>query len=286
MQPDCVVETTCITGENPLWHTDHEALYWCDIPPGILYRYDPATSKHRVVHDAGRAIGGFAIQADGTLLLFEDGGRIERWDDGRIETVVPRIPGEADSRFNDVIADPEGRVFGGTMQTDDRLGRLYRIDTDGSYQVVDDGFDIPNGMAFTGDLETLLVTESGTHTIYQYDYDRASGDLSNRQVFLHLPDEPGVPDGMTIDADGDIWSARWDGNALYRYTAGGELRDTIEFPVRKVASVTFGGEDYRELYVTTARGDQRETAGELAGSLFRLRADVAGHEEFRSRIAP
>lgn len=284
MQPDCVVDTTCVTGENPLWHTDHEVLYWCDIPLGTLYRYDPATEAHRIVYDAEHMIGGFTIQADGALLLFGEEGRIARWEDGRTETIVSGIPEEANSRFNDVVADPEGRVFAGTMPTDDRLGRLYRIDTDGSYHVVDDGFDIPNGLGFTGDLETLLVTESEAHTIYEYDYDRATGDLSNRRVFISSPDEPGVPDGMTIDAGGDIWSARWNGNTLYRYSADGELLDTVEFPVRKVASVTFGGNDHRDIYLTTAGGDQRASDGELAGSLFRLGADVAGREEFRSRI--
>lgn len=284
MEPERVVDSTCTTGENPLWHPDEAVLYWCDIPNGDLYRFDPDTGTHAVVYDIDRAIGGFTIQTDGSLLLFESEGRVERWADGTVERVVESIPAEADSRFNDVIADPQGRVFGGTMPTADRLGRLYRIDTDGSPQVVHDGLDIPNGLAFTRDHETMYVTESDAHTIHRFDYDEATGHLTNREPFLETPEALGVPDGMTIDASGGVWSARWNGNALVRYTSDGTETERIEFPTRKVASVTFGGADYRDIYVTTAGGDDRASEGEGAGALYRLRADVQGREEHRSAI--
>lgn len=284
VKPDCIVDTRCVTGENPLWHPDEHVLYWCDIPQGILHRYNPRDDEHERVYNANRAIGGFTIQADGALLLFEAGGRIERWAAGTVDIVLSVIPDAADTRFNDVIADPEGRVFAGTMPTPERLGRLYQIDTDGTYEIVDKDFDIPNGMAFNADRDTFYVTESETHTIHQYDYDRRSGAISNQRSFLDSPEIPGVPDGMTIDATGDIWSARWNGNALHRYDPTGVLQGTVEFPVRQVASLTFGGPDYRDIYVTTAGGDHRETDGDLAGSLFRLTPGVQGQPEFRSQI--
>ncbi|SEP17079.1 D-xylonolactonase [Halogranum amylolyticum] len=279
-----IVDTRCTTGENPLWHPDHDALYWCDIPNGVVYRYRPAVEEHSIVYETDDAIGGFTLQDDGSLLLFESRGKVQRWQDGNVQTLIESISQETDSRFNDVIADPRGRVFAGTMPTDDRLGRLYRFDTDGSYEVVFKGLDIPNGMGFTADYETMYVTESEARTIHQFDYDETSGELTNHDEFLTTSDEPGVPDGMTIDTTGDIWSARWDGHALIQYTADGRELDRVEFPAKKVASVTFGGEEYRDMYVTTAGGDNRESEGDGAGALFRLSPDAQGREEFRSRI--
>lgn len=284
MNPELLVDVPCNTGENPLWHPGHESLYWCDIPPGHLFRYNPVNGKYSRIYDAGRAIGGFTIQADGSFLLFEAGGRIEQWNGGETKTIISGIPDEASSRFNDVIADPEGRVFAGTMPTESRLGRLYCIDTDGSYEIVEDGLNIPNGMAFTRNLATLYVVESEAHTIHQYDYNRQTGSLSNPQIFYESEGEPGVPDGLTIDANGDIWCARWGGNALYHYGDDGSMKDMINFPVQKVASATFGGPNYRELYVTTADGDLRESESSYAGSLFKISTNSQGRKEFRSRI--
>ncbi|EMA48482.1 SMP-30/gluconolactonase/LRE family protein [Halococcus salifodinae] len=285
MDLERVADTTCTTGENPLWHPDHGALYWCDIPNGVLYRYDPAAADYSVVYETDDSIGGFTIQDDGSLLLFESSGRVERWRDGNVKSVIESIPREQDSRFNDVIAGPRGRVFAGTMPTDDCLGRLYRFDTNGSYHVVYEGLEIPNGIGFATDQETMYLTESEAQTIHQFDYDAVSGELTNHEVFLTTPDEPSVPDGMTIDTNGDIWSARWNGYALIRYAADGTELQRIEFPARKVASVTFGGGDYRDMYVTTAGGEEREQEGGGAGALFRLRPGVTGLEEFRSRIS-
>lgn len=284
MDIERVAETKCETGENPLWHPDEAVLYWCDIPNGRLFRYNPRADEYRVVYEVDRAIGGFTIEAEGALLLFESAGRNERWQDGRTETVVESIPGEVDSRFNDVIAAPDGSVFAGTMPTDDRLGRLYHVRADGTDVVVSEGYDIPNGMASTRDRETFYAIESEAHTIYQFDYEPASRTLSTREPALRIPGEPGVPDGMTIDADGDRWLARWDGNALIRYTPEWRERERVEFPARKVASLTFGGPDYRDIYVTTAGGPDRDTEGDGAGALFRVRGDATGREEFRSTI--
>ncbi|GAD53026.1 hypothetical protein MBEHAL_1786 [Halarchaeum acidiphilum MH1-52-1] len=284
--PTRVADTRCVTGEGPVWHPDEGALYWCDIPNGRLYRYDPAIEAHERVLDGSDALGGHTLQTDGSFLLFRGGGRVERFDPERGEReTVATIEDAADTRFNDVVADPEGRVYAGTMPTDGRLGRLYRLDPDGSIARVDDrGYDIPNGMGFTPERDAMYVTESDATTVHRFEYDRATGALTGRRPFLDLGDETGVPDGMTVDADGDVWSARWNGGALVRYDAAGAERERVSFPARKVSSVTVGGPDYRDLYVTTAGGDERSVEGDGAGALFRLRAPdgVRGRPPFRS----
>lgn len=284
MQPELIADYACVTGEGPLWHPLEQKLYWCDIPQGRLFRYDPATGAHEMCFEYPEAIGGFTIQADGALLLFMARGAVRIWREGRLETVIEEIPEERDSRFNDVIADPEGRVFCGTMSTPDRLGRLYRLDPDGSLRVVVEGVGTSNGMGFTPDGKGMYHTDSRARKIYLFDYDRATGELSNRRVFLDLGGEAGVPDGMTVDAAGNVWSARWGGACLVQYDPHGVELRRISFPALKVSSVTFGGPDYTDIYVTTAFGHQKETDGPGAGALFRLRLGVRGVPEFFSRI--
>ena len=283
MEPEIIADYQCEVGENPLWHPDERKLYWTDIPRGRLFRYDPATDEHEPCYD-GDPVGGFTLQEDGTLALFMSRGAVRIWRDGFLKTIIEDIPRERTSRFNDVIADPEGRVFGGTISTEDQLGRLYRIDTDGTVSVVAEGIGTSNGMGFTADRRHMYHTDTRAETIYIYDYDRTTGEISNRRVFARSGDDPGRPDGMTVDAEDTIWSAFWDGGCVVRYGPDGREMERIEFPARKTSCPTFGGEEYADMYVTTAGGDDREENGRCAGALFRVRPGVLGAAEFRSRL--
>ncbi len=283
MEPELIVDYACETGEGPLWHPDEKRVYWVDIPQGRLFRYEPSTGRHELCHQES-VIGGFTIQADGGLLLFLDKGTVKKWREGKTETVVDGIPDEKESRFNDVIADPEGRVYCGTMPTPERQGRLYRLDLDGSLKVMDEGFGCPNGMGFALDGKSMYFIDSPARKIYLYDYDRATGALAHRRDFVDTSEDPGFPDGMTVDSLGFVWCAKWDGSCVVRYTPDGREDRRIALPARKVSSLAFGGEAYDELYVTTAGGRQKDTDGAMAGGLFRLRPGVRGLPEFRSRI--
>lgn len=281
-----IVDIRAHTGEGPLWHPDEQRLYWVDIPAGRLYRYDPTTDEYDLAYETdGPPLGGFTIEADGALLLFTH-GTISRWipEDG---TAKPVATIDTTTRFNDVIADPDGRVFCGTMPGENSLGDLYCLDPDGTSTVVLEDVDIANGMGFSRDSETFYFTESEARRIYAFDYDRSTGELSTKRTFLETPADDGIPDGMTVDEEGYIWSARWNGGRVVRYAPDGTPVDEIELPARKVSSVTFGGPEYRDLYLTTALTDEnRSTEGDGAGALFRvLDVGVAGVSEFRSRIA-
>ncbi len=285
MQPDLIADTNCQTGENPLWHPLEGRVYWVDIPAGRLFRYDPASGQHEMCYQAEEAIGGFTIQADGALLLFMARGAVCIWREGRpLQTVVAEIPVEREGRFNDVIADPEGRVFCGTMPVGERLGRLYRLDLDGTLTMLLDGIGCSNGMGFTPDRRHLYYTDSPRHEIYLFDYDRATGALTNQRVFVRTPVDEGFPDGLTVDAEGYVWSARWDGGCLVRYAPNGAEVLRVAFPARKVSSVIFGGSDHSDIYVTTANQEGREHEGPGAGALFRLRLGIRGVPEFFSRV--
>lgn len=282
--PILIADTMCATGENPLWHPDEQALYWVDIPPGKLYRFDPETESHELVFDAGRTIGGFTLEADGSLLLFMDRGTIGRWRDGPFDIVIDELPLASHSRFNDIIADPEGRVFAGVVETGTESGRLLRLEKGKEPTLIMDGLTIPNGLGFTPDLTGLYFTDSYQRRVHLFDYDRASGTLRNRRIWLQTPEDGGLPDGMTVDANGDVWSARWDGKALHHYDAAGVEIGRIGFPANQVSSIAFGGPDYETAYVTTAGGHDRAANGEKAGALFQLDLGVRGRPEFRSRL--
>ncbi|MDX1682627.1 MAG: SMP-30/gluconolactonase/LRE family protein [Phycisphaeraceae bacterium] len=285
-----VADTTCDIGENPLWHGDEGVLYWVDIPVGRLHRYDPAAGKDSVVWQAptGRMIGGFTIEVDGSLTLFMDRGTVCRLRGGKmIGTVIEQIDDETDTRFNDVIADPAGRVFAGMMPPDHRPGRLYRFDPDGSHRVVLEGLTCPNGMGFSADGTTFFFSDTLTRRIDAFDYDVATGEISGRRPFVQVPDREGEggPDGMTIDADGRFWSARWGGSAVVAYNGAGREILRIEVPtVKKVSSVTFGGAGAEHMYLTTAGGRNRAEEGPDAGALFRVEGAGRGRPEFRSNL--
>lgn len=285
LEPELIADYACVTGEGPLWHPLEQRLYWVDIPTGRMFRYAPATGQHEQCY-AGEVVGGFTVQADGALLLFMARGAVALWREGALTPLIAEIPAERDSRFNDVIADPEGRVFCGTMPTGEQGGALYRLDGDGALTRLLEGVQISNGMGFSPDLAQLYYTESLARTIWRFDYDRATGALSEQRVFVRVPEVEGegVPDGLTVDAEGHIWSARWGGGCLVRYRPDGieDLRTPL--PAQKVSCVTFGGPDTTDLYVTTAGGDDKAANGTGAGALFRLRLGIQGRPEFYSRI--
>ncbi len=284
LRAELIADIPCETGEGPLWHPDEGVLYWVDIPGERLYRYHPDSGKIDTF-ETGAAVGGMTLQADGQLLLFMARGAVRAWHDGAFtETLLASIPGEEDNRFNDVIADPAGRVFCGTMSTADRAGKLYRLDPDATLTPLVDGVGTSNGLGFTADRKTMFHTDTRAHTIYRYAYDEATGNISNRQAFITVRDGPSRPDGMTVDREDGLWSARWDGYVAVRYGPDGGELGRIAFPARKVSCVAFGGADYRDLYVTTAGGDDRDDNGSTAGSLFRVTPGVQGRAEFRSRI--
>ena len=278
--PRTAIDVRCEVGENPLWHVPDACLYWTDIPAGRVYR-SVGTAAAPVFE--GAVVGGFTIQADGALLLFMAAGRIARCREGVLATIVESIPAERDSRFNDVIADPRGRVFCGTMATTERPGRLYQLDLNGELRVMLEGIACSNGLAFSSDHRHLYYTDWYAHVIHRLDYDEESGDLGPPEAFIRTAEADGFPDGLTRDADGCLWSARWGGGCVIRYDPDGREMARLALPVRHVTSVTFGGADLTDLYVTTA-ADSAAAAHEPAGAVFTANPGVRGVPEFPSRV--
>lgn len=283
MEFEAVADYASETGEGPLWDPRDEVLYWIGIYDGRLFRYDPTADESEIVYEDG-VVGGFTLKRDGSFLLFREGGEIVRLADGETSVVVDEVPADHYTRYNDCIADPRGRVFCGTKGTDEGPGRLYRLDTDGTLELVLDDLGLSNGLGFTPSRDGLYHTDSSAGIIYRFDYDEETGELSNRRPFVDVSDEAGLPDGLTVDAAGYVWSARYGGGCIVRYAPDGTEDRRIDFPVEHVTSVMFGGSEYEDLYATTAGG--HETPREPgAGALFRAPAPVAGQPEFRSNVS-
>lgn len=282
--PTIVADTQCRTGEGPLWREGDRHVYWVDIPAGTLYRYDPASGTHEIALQTSGSIGGYTFQADGGILLFQDNGQINLYKNGELTTIIDEIPREQGGRFNDVIADPDGRVYCGTMPIGDQPGRLYRLELDGSLHTAFEDAGLSNGLGFSPDLEFIYHSDSKNRRITRARYDRTSGELSDRTLFHATKDGDGVPDGLTVDANGAVWVAQWDGHCLIRLDNHGREAERVHFPPKKVSSLAFGGTDYRTAWVTTANPGGRDVEGEGAGGLYEVDLGVAGKPEFLSRI--
>ena len=284
IRPEVVYDAPLSLGESAIWHADERVLYFTDILGQLLHRHDPATSVTDVVL-RGETIAGMTIQTDGGLLLFQAAGRISRFTGGRTVPIRPDIAEDHDTRFNDVFADPMGRVFCGTMPGPDRSGRLYRLDPDGSLTTMIEDAGVSNGMGITRDVAHFYHTNTTRRTITRYPYDQATGDLGEGEVVVTLPEDgPDQPDGMTLDADDGIWSASYGGGQINHFRPDGSLAGSVTFPAQKMTSIAFGGDDYRTAFATSAEGPGRPTTGPLAGSLFRFQPGVTGRPPFRSRI--
>ncbi|MEA3188444.1 MAG: D-xylono/L-arabinono,4-lactonase [Chthoniobacter sp.] len=271
----------CQTGECPVWDEERGCVYWTDIPNGKLFRHDLATRSHEQIY-SGPPVGGFTLQTDGSLLLFRIADiAVLPWR-GEARSIID-FHAEGSDRFNDVCADPEGRVFAGTLNNQrDKVAGLFRVERDGTVAQLFNGTGNSNGSGFSTDERTFFWTDSTAKQICRFDYDVATGGLSNRTTLVQLPHDQGTPDGLCLDAEDNIWSARWNGAAVFKFSREGTLLDKIAMPVKAISCPCFGGSDSRMMFVTTANGKPGEPTED--GALFQVEGAFDGKPKFRSRI--
>lgn len=272
-------------GEGPVWSSEEQALYWVDIESNCFCRLYPTTGKYEVF-DAGVPVGVLALRASGGLVMATKNG-FAFWDQQKgLRLIADPEAHKPHTRFNDGAVDSRGRFWAGTMcglaeMCEEPEGSLYRLDPDGSIHTMEKGLKISNGISWSPDNKRMYLTDSPLQMIYVYDFDPASGTIENRRPFIHTPDETGDPDGLTIDSEGCIWSARWGGWKITRYDPGGKVERVIQLPVQYPTSCAFGGEHLDELYITsawTALSAEQRKLQPYAGDLFRVKTDSKGLE--------
>ncbi|MFI6803608.1 SMP-30/gluconolactonase/LRE family protein [Streptomyces luteogriseus] len=251
-------------GEGPTWDAAAGRLLWIDILGSRLHTYDPATGR-RTVRRTEQHIGAVKPRADGGLVLnLRDGiGLLD--PDGAFRWLHHEpVPGR---RANDAAVAPDGTLWAGTMRYDEAPGggTLSRVTGDGSVDVVLDDVAVSNGTGWSPDGRLMYYIDSPTRRVDVFDH--ADGRITGRRTLAEIEEGAGFPDGLTVDAEGCVWVALWQGSAVRRYTPDGELDRVIELPVPLVTACAFGGADLSDLYITTARVGLTEPPA-LAGSLF------------------
>ena len=263
-----------LLGECPLWDYMRETLFWIDIDLGLLYEYKPSDFRLEV-HQIGQKLGCIALtDSDNLLLATELGFAFYRPGDAPPDNVIDVIPRGIGAMMNDGKVSPEGDFWIGSKGSPG-LAKLYYLSQELRCTTILDGISISNGIGWSLDGRFFFHTDSLDHTVYRYVVQ--GQHLLHKEVFYIPP--IGTPDGLTIDSDGNLWIAIWDGGRVVQLSPEGKELAQILLPVTRPTSITFGGPDLRTLYITSASVDLPEdekSAQPYAGALFSMRMDVAG----------
>jgi sugar lactone lactonase YvrE len=287
-------------GEGPHWDAATGQLYFVDLLGKGIHRYDPVTKKDARLDVAAKGEGQDAttliVPVAGTTNKFVIGLgrslRVLQWDGksgvengSNLKTLHVVADGNEGGRFNDGKCDPKGRLWAGTMgyYKSGDIGSLqlkkwilYKLENDGKISKHEDKIDISNGLCWSNDNKIMYYVDSFTYRIDAYDYDIANGTISNRRPVFDLKanNYTGIPDGMTIDVNGNLWLAVFGGGKVLHINPNtGKVLGHVELPTLNITSVAFGGANLDTLYITCAQHDlskEQLAAQPLAGSLFQV----------------
>ncbi len=280
------VQTNDVLGECPVWCPREQALYWGDLFRPALHRFEPASGALQTWLPPEK-FGSFALREQGGMILATRSG-ICFFDPptGTLERICEPEADRPGNLLNDGKCDRRGRFWVGSMdkRLKERTGALYRVDPDRSWQRMEPWVWLSNGLAFRADDRVLYHTDSTDRCIYAYDFDLERGTIRNRREHASARDLPGVPDGMTIDEEGCLWSAQWGASRVVRYAPDGRVAGTVELPTARPTSCMFGGPRLDVLYVTSGffRLSEAERAAQpWAGGLLAIDVGVRGLPEPR-----
>ena len=278
----CTVEQTLL-GEGARWDARRGELVRVDILAGRVYR-------DRIDDDGGLVpvrtytvpgtVGAIApIEGDDGWLLAAGRGFVHLRADGSARTLTKVAP--PGTRMNDGACDPQGRFWAGTLADDHHPGggALYRLERSGATELMLSDLTIPNGLGWAPDGTTMYLVDSGPRTLSAFAFDPTNGTISDPRVLVIVAEQLGAPDGMTVDAAGDLWVAIYGGGQIRRYSPDGELRQVVTIPAEQTTSCAFAGPRLNRLYVTTATenwSDEQRRAEPAAGLAYRCETDATG----------
>ncbi|MGB3618897.1 MAG: SMP-30/gluconolactonase/LRE family protein [Catalinimonas sp.] len=283
MQAELLYEARAILGEGPVWDDRRGLLTWVDIIRGCIHEYDPVSGHDQILNlntYVGTAVlrekaPGYVLGVRRGIALFEPGGV-------GLQYLAQPEPDRPGRRFNDGKADPAGRFWGGTMEIDaaNPTGTLYCLTPGGELREQLHGLYISNGLDWWEPRGEMYFIDSPTRRVRAYDYDRATGNIAFKRVVVEIPDDEGVPDGLTLDGEGNLWVAIHGGGKVVCFDAtDGKRLATVQVPTKNSSCPAFGGPDYRTLYVTSiSQGNEKDP---LAGSVFHVQPGVAGRPAWR-----
>jgi sugar lactone lactonase YvrE len=241
-------------GEGPHWDDRAGELLWVDITRGRIHAWAPPDSVVRTETVEGE-VSAIVPRDDVPGHVVAAGHRLLLRDGEHVQALAVVEEGHDDNRFNDCKCDPQGRLWAGTMSKRRTAGTaaLYRLAPHGEIERAIAGTTISNGLAWSPAGDRMYFVDSTTQRIDVLDFDASTGAVANRRALVDVDRRCGLPDGLTVDAEGGIWVCLFGGGAVRRYSPGGMLEAQIALPVTNPTSPVFGGADLRTLYVTSAR---------------------------------
>lgn len=274
-------------GEGPVWDAVSQKIYWVDLLQGNYFKGDLSSG---IIQEFSidQPLGFLALRQnqEGLVMGVRDGFGFYN-EKTQLFNLIEPSPEQHNSviRFNDGAVDPKGRVFGGTMEWNgaDNKGKLFRLNTDHSWNVLEENIHITNGMGWNPEKDTFFMIDTNRNAVFAYDYEIATGDISNKRTHIQFVDTE-FPDGMTIDIDGGFWIALWGGSALIHFDKKGNKIEEIQMPVSHPTSCCFGGPDLKTLIITTSKvalAEKEQLENPLAGSLFKIETNTVGQIQAR-----
>jgi sugar lactone lactonase YvrE len=288
----CTTEQT-VLGEGVRWDARRGELLRVDILAGRVYRdrvRDDGSLVPVRIYSLPGTVGAIApIQGDDGWLLAAGRSFVYLREDGGTRTLAEVA--RRGTRMNDGACDPQGRFWAGTMAEDHHAGggALYRLDPHGRTEFVLGDLTISNGLGWSPDGATMYLVDSGPRAVYAFAFDGDHGTISDDRVLVTVAEELGAPDGMTVDAAGDLWVAIYGAGQVHRYSPHGELRQVVAVPADQTTCCGFAGPGLNRLYVTTATenwSEDRRRADPAAGLVYWSMTDTSGlpAPEFRPDI--
>lgn len=281
-QAEIAYEIQAALGEGAIWNNKTQEFYWVDIEGKTFNIYNPSSNSNKVIETPSRPGTVVPFTETEVIVGLEDGVHSLNTYTGKT-TLITNMSTELEgSRLNDGKCDPSGRLWVGSMHFNQIKGaaKLFMINSEGKYTVKKDSVTISNGIVWTADKKTMYYIDTPTAEIKAYDYDEATGNISNERIAVTIPEELGFPDGMTIDVNDKLWVGMWNGNAVLRFDPNnGKLMEKVEVPAHNVTACAFGGENLDTLYITTASLDMTEEEKKqypLSGSVFKVVPGVRG----------
>ncbi len=256
LKPAIVLPHTCLLGEGPVWDDKRKVICWLDILSGEIHEYSPAHHRHHTTR-VHQMIGSMAVCTNGNFIAaLQNGFALVDRLTGDLKMVADPEQHLPDNHFNDGKCDPAGRFWAGTMSVDEEpgAGSLYSIQNDFVPTKKIAGTTVSNGIAWSADHQTLYYIDTPTREVVAYDYEKVTGQISRKRRVIDFATQAGYPDGMTIDDEGMLWIAHWDGWQVSRWDPNnGKKLGQIDLPAARITSCTFGGENLDDLYITSAK---------------------------------
>jgi len=272
-------------GESPIWNIAEQVLYWVDAEGNKVHRLDPENGDYQC-YNTPMTLTAIAMCNSGTWLSATKQG-LYHWerDFSKHRLLADPLATKKSVRLNDAVVDRQGRLWTGSLNEtclEAADGELFCMTSSESITPMANNFCVANGISWSPDGGLLYISNMFAYEVEVFSQDTATGQLTQRRTFITFSESDGMPDGLTVDAEGYLWVALWGGGKVCRYSPAGVLDKTIHLPVANPTRCTFGGADLSDLFVCSAWFDLDDTQRKqqpMAGDLFRIKVDIKGLAE-------